>query len=41
MASKRSKDKQPATDTDKQLVKHEHASLVEVANRFTTLGTIP
>ena len=42
MASRRSKDKQLATaDTSKQLVKHEPTSPIEIANRFTTLGTIP
>ena len=41
MASKRSKDKHPATDTTKQLVKQGPVSLVDIANRFTTLGTIP
>ena len=40
MASWRSKDKQPATNDDKQLVKHEPASPVEVVSCFTTLGTI-
>ena len=41
MASRRSKDKQPATNVGKQLVKHEPASPVEVASCFTILGTIP
>lgn len=41
MASRRSKDKQPATNVGKQLVKHEPSSLVEVASCFTILGTIP
>ena len=41
MASRRLKDKQPATDTPKQPVKQERASCVEIANRFTTLGTTP
>ena len=41
MANKRSKDKQPATDTNKKLVKHDHGSPIELANCFTTLGTIP
>ena len=41
MASKRSKDKQPAIDTTKQLVKQESASPIDIANCFTTLGTIP
>ena len=40
MASKRSKDKHPAK-TSKQIVKNELASPIEIANRFTTLGTIP
>ena len=40
MASRRSKDKQPTTNDDKQLVKHKPASPVEVASRFTTLGII-
>ena len=40
-ASRRSKDKHPATDTTKQIIKHEPASLIDIANRFTTLGTIP
>ena len=40
MVSRRSKDKQPATNDDKQLVKHEPTSLVEVASRFTTLGIV-
>ena len=41
MASRRSKDKHPTTDTTKQIIKHEPASLIDIANRFTTLGTIP
>ena len=41
MASRRSKDKHPATDTAKQLVKTEPAFPIDIANRFTTLGTIP
>ena len=41
MASRRLKDKHPATDTPKQPVKQEGASCVEIANRFTPLGTIP
>ena len=41
MASRRSKDKNPATNTSKQPVKQEPASPVYIANRFTTLGTIP
>ena len=41
MASRRLKDKHPATDTPKQPVKQERASCVEIANRFTTLGTTP
>ena len=41
MANRRSKDKQPATNVGKQLVKHEPASPVEAASCFTILGTIP
>ena len=41
MASRRSKDKHPTTDTTKQLIKQELASLVAITNYFTTLGTIP
>ena len=41
MASKRSKDKHPTTDTTKRLIKQEPASLVAITNCFTTLGTIP
>ena len=41
MASKRSKDKHPATETAKQLVKTEPTSSLDIANRFTPLGTIP
>ena len=41
MASRRSKDKHPTIDTSKQPVKQEPTSLVDIANRFTTLGTIP
>ena len=41
MASRRSKEKHPATNTPKPLFKQEPASLVDIANRFTTLGTIP
>ena len=41
MASRRSKDKHLATNTTKQLVKQGLVSLVDIANRFTTLGTIP
>ena len=40
MASRRSKDKHLA-ETSKQIVKKEPVSPLEVANRFTTLGTIP
>ena len=40
MASRRSKDKQPTTNDDKQLVKHKPASPVEVASCFTTLGIV-
>ena len=40
MASRRSKDKYPA-ETSKQIVKKELASPIEIANCFTTLGTIP
>ena len=39
MASRRSKDKMPATDN--QIVKTEPASPLNIVNRFTTLGTIP
>ena len=39
MASRRLKDKTPATDN--QIVKKEPASPLNIANRFTTLGTIP
>ena len=39
MASRRSKDKSPATDN--QIVKNEPASPLNTVNRFTTLGTIP
>lgn len=41
MASWRSKDKQPATNVGKQLVKHEPTSPLEVASCFTILGTVP
>ena len=41
MASRRSKDKNAATNTSKQPVKQEPTSPVYIANRFTTLGTIP
>ena len=41
MASRRSRDKHFATETAKQLVKIEPASPIDIANRFTTLGTIP
>ena len=40
MASRRSKDKHLA-ETSKQIVKKEPVSPLEVANQFTTLGTIP
>ena len=40
MESKRSKDKHPA-ETSKQIVKKVLASPIEIANHFTTLGTIP
>ena len=40
MASRRSKDKHRATNTPKPLVKQEPASPVDIANHFTTLGTI-
>lgn len=40
MASKRLKDKHPATETPKAL-KKESASPVDIANRFIPLGTIP
>ena len=39
MASRRSKDKSPATDN--QIVKNEPASPLNIVNRFTILGTIP
>ena len=41
MASRRSKDKHPTTDTTKQLVKQRHVSPVDITNHFTALGTIP
>ena len=41
MAGRRSKEKHPATDTPKPLVKQEPTSPVDIANCFTTLGTIP
>ena len=41
MASRRSKDKHPTTDTTKQLIKQELASPVTITNCFTTLSTIP
>ena len=41
MASRRSKDKHLATNTTKQFIKQEPASLVDIAYHFTTLGTIP
>ena len=40
MASRRSKDKHPV-ETSKQIVKKEPASPIEIANCFTSLGTIP
>ena len=40
MANRRSKDKHP-TETSKQIVKNEPASPIEIANHFTTIGTIP
>ena len=40
MASRRSKDKHPAK-TSKQIVRKEPTSPIEIANHFTTLGTIP
>ena len=40
IASRRLKDKHLATDTPKQPIKQEPASPVEIANCFTTLGTI-
>ena len=40
MASRRSKDKHPATNSPKPLAKQEPTSLVDIANRFTALGTI-
>ena len=39
MASRRSKDKTPATDN--QIVKKESASPLNIVNRFNPLGTIP
>ena len=39
MASRRSKDKTPATRN--QIVKKELASLLNIVNYFTPLGTIP
>ena len=39
MASRRSKDKTPVTD--KQIVKKESTSPLDIVNRFTPLGTIP
>ena len=39
MASRRSKDKTPATNN--QIVKEEPASPLDIVNRFTPLGTIP
>ena len=41
MASRTSKDKHPAIDTTKQLIKQELASPTAITNYFTTLGTIP
>ena len=41
MASRRSKDKYPAAKTTKQIVKKVSASPMEIASRFTPLGTIP
>ena len=41
MTSRRSKDKHSTTDSPKPLAKQEPASLVDIANRFTALGTIP
>ena len=41
MTSRRLKDKNPTTNTSKQPVKQEPTSPVYIANRFTTLGTIP
>ena len=41
MASRRSKDKHSTTNSPKPLAKQEPASLVDIANRFTALGTIP
>ena len=39
MATRRSKDKSPATDNT--IVKKEPVSPLEIVNRFTPLGTIP
>ena len=41
MASRRSKDKHPTIETAKQLVKTKPASSLDIAKRFTPLGTIP
>ena len=41
MASRRSKNKHPAVETAKQIVKKVPASPMEIVNRFTPLGTIP
>ena len=41
MVSRRSKDKHPATNTPKPLVKQEPDSPIDITNHFTTLGTIP
>ena len=40
MVSRRSKDKHPATNTPKPLVKQEPDSPIDITNHFTTLGTI-
>ena len=44
MVSKKLKDKQLASNPDRQMIKHEptskHASPVEITNMFTILGTI-
>ena len=41
MVNRRSKDKHPTTDTTKQLVKQEFVSPIDIANHFTTSGTVP
>ena len=41
MVNRRSKEKHPTTDTTKQLVKQEFVSPIDIANHFTTSGTVP